>query len=177
MTFIKCICSCGRDCRLIFWQNHYPGVIMSAMASQITSLTSVYSIAQIKEYIKAPRQWLFVRGIHRCPVNSPHKGPATWKMFTFDDVIMYANPFAVTTSIINTTQYFVVLLWWLQQPRHKTTIWGLWCQKQVSQVGIRDCTQQYSVRCNYLSMSEIPSSGAEVHIRDKKNNMYSVKTQ
>ena len=30
----------------------------------------------------------FVRGIHRWPVNSPHKGPVTQKMFPFDDVIM-----------------------------------------------------------------------------------------
>ena len=27
-------------------------------------------------------------GIHRWPVNSPHKGPVTRKMFPFDDVIM-----------------------------------------------------------------------------------------
>ena len=30
----------------------------------------------------------FVMGIHRCPVNSPHKGPVTRKMFPLDDVIM-----------------------------------------------------------------------------------------
>ena len=30
----------------------------------------------------------FVRGIHRWPVNSPHKGAVTRKMFPFDDVIM-----------------------------------------------------------------------------------------
>ena len=30
----------------------------------------------------------FVRGIHRRPVNSPHKGPVTRKMFPFHDVIM-----------------------------------------------------------------------------------------
>ena len=30
----------------------------------------------------------FVRGIHRWPVNSPHQGPVTRKMFPFDDVIM-----------------------------------------------------------------------------------------
>ena len=30
----------------------------------------------------------FVRGIHRWPVNSPHKGPVTRKLFTFDDVIL-----------------------------------------------------------------------------------------
>ena len=29
-----------------------------------------------------------MRGIHRGPVNSPHKGPVTRKMFPFDDVIM-----------------------------------------------------------------------------------------
>ena len=31
----------------------------------------------------------FVRGIHRGPVNFPHKWPVTRKMFPFDDVIMY----------------------------------------------------------------------------------------
>ena len=31
----------------------------------------------------------FVRGIHRSPVKSSHKGPVTRKMFPFDDVTMY----------------------------------------------------------------------------------------
>ena len=31
----------------------------------------------------------FVRGIHRGPVNSPHKEPVTRKMFPFDEVIMF----------------------------------------------------------------------------------------
>ena len=31
----------------------------------------------------------FVRGIHRRPVNSPHKWPVTRKMVPFDDVIMH----------------------------------------------------------------------------------------
>ena len=31
---------------------------------------------------------VFVRGIHRIPVNSPHRGPVTRKMFLFEDVIM-----------------------------------------------------------------------------------------
>ena len=34
----------------------------------------------------------FARGIHRWPVNSPHKGPVTRKMFPFDDVIMHFTP-------------------------------------------------------------------------------------
>ena len=70
---------------------HYSEVKISAMASQITSLTivnsSVYSGAdQIKDQSSA---WLaFVRGIHRWPVNYTHKGPVTRKMYPFYDVIM-----------------------------------------------------------------------------------------
>ena len=70
---------------------HYNDVIMCAMASQITSLTIVYSTVysganQRKHQSSA--SLALVRGIHRSPVNSPHKGPVTRKMFTFDDVIM-----------------------------------------------------------------------------------------
>ena len=64
---------------------------MGAIASQITSLMIVYSIVcsdadQRKHLISA--LLAFVRGIHRGPVNSPHKWPVTRKMFQFDDVIM-----------------------------------------------------------------------------------------
>ena len=70
---------------------HYGDVILGAMASQITSLTIVHSIVysgadQRKHQSSA--SLAFVRGIHRWPVNFPHKGPVTWKMFPFDDVIM-----------------------------------------------------------------------------------------
>ena len=41
----------------------------------------------IKENIKAPRHWPLC-GEFTGPVNSPHKGPVTRKMFPFDDVIM-----------------------------------------------------------------------------------------
>ena len=73
---------------------YYNDVIMSAMASQITSLTLVYSsvysgVDQSKHQSSA--LLAFVRGIHRRPVNSPHKGPVTRKMFPFDDVIMLWN--------------------------------------------------------------------------------------
>ena len=36
----------------------------------------------------------FVRGIHRWPVDSPHKGPVPRKMFQFDDVIMLIAKFS-----------------------------------------------------------------------------------
>ena len=35
----------------------------------------------------------FLWGIHRGPVNSPHKWPVTRKMFPFDDVIMSSSQF------------------------------------------------------------------------------------
>ena len=76
----------GRLC----W-NHYGDVTMRTIASQITSLTIVYSIvysdADQRKH-QGSASLAFVRGIHRGPVNSPRKWPVTRKMFPFDDVIM-----------------------------------------------------------------------------------------
>ena len=69
---------------------HYDDVIMGAMASQITSLTTVYSTVYSdadKKKHQSSASLAFVRGIHRGPVNSPHKWPVTRKMFPFHDVI------------------------------------------------------------------------------------------
>ena len=82
----KTTCGEGRICIA-----HYNDVIMGTMASQITSLTIVYSnfysgADQRKHQSSA--SLAFVWGIHRGPVNSPHKWPVTRKMFPFDDVIM-----------------------------------------------------------------------------------------
>ena len=70
---------------------HYCDAIMGTVASQITSLTIVYTTVcsdadQSKHQSSA--SLAFVWGIHRGPVNSPHKWPVTRKMFPFDDVIM-----------------------------------------------------------------------------------------
>ena len=64
---------------------------MTTIASEITSLTIVYptfysGADQSKHQSSA--SLAFVWGIHRGPVNSPHKGPVTREMFPFDDVIM-----------------------------------------------------------------------------------------
>ena len=48
-------------------------------------------LGSIKEKIKVPCYWLFVRGIHRSPLDSPHKGPVTWKPFSCDDIIMMVH--------------------------------------------------------------------------------------
>ena len=71
--------------------SHCEDVIMSWMASQITSLTIVYSTvypgADQKKH-QSSVSLAFVRGIHQGPVNSPHKRPVMRKMFPFDDIIM-----------------------------------------------------------------------------------------
>ena len=66
---------------------HYNDVIMTAMASKITSLTIVYSGTDERKH-QCSASLAFVKGIHRSPVNSPHQGPAKRKLFPFDDVIM-----------------------------------------------------------------------------------------
>ena len=76
-------------CELIM--RHHSDVVMSAMASQITGVSIVYSTVcsgadQRKQQSSASLDT--VRGIPRWPVNSPHKGSVTLKMFPFDDIIM-----------------------------------------------------------------------------------------
>ena len=74
------------------WKNHkltmhYSDVIMNTMASGITSLaivySSVYSGADQRKHQSSASL-----AFHRWPVNSPHKGPVTRKMFPFNGVIM-----------------------------------------------------------------------------------------
>ena len=80
----KCSCPISRN-------THCSDVIISAMASQITSLTIVYSTIYSGASQRKHQSFAslaFVRGIHRWPVNSPHKGPVTRKMFPFGDAIM-----------------------------------------------------------------------------------------
>ena len=69
----------------------YCDVIMRAIASQIAGVLIVCSnfcsgADQRKHQNSAPLA--FVRGIHRWPVDYPHWGRVTRKIFPFDDVIM-----------------------------------------------------------------------------------------
>ena len=82
---------------LMTWSFHYSNFIMGEIASQITSLTIDYSTCYSDKDQRKHQSSAFVRGIHLGPVNSPHKGPVTRKMFPFDDAIMpvlnmLANP-------------------------------------------------------------------------------------
>ena len=84
---------CALPADFLDYYRHYNDVIMTTMASEITSLTIVYSTVcsgpdQRKQ--QSSMSLAFVRGIHLWLVNSPHKWPVTWKMFPIDDVIMEA---------------------------------------------------------------------------------------
>ena len=70
---------------------HYSYVIVGGTASQIIRLAIVYSTVYSgtdRRKHQSSASLVFVRGIHRWPVNFPHKRPLTRKMFPFDDVIM-----------------------------------------------------------------------------------------
>ena len=70
---------------------HFIEQEMGSMASLITSLTSAYPTvhpgADERKH-QSSVSLAFVQGIHRRPMNSPHKWPVTRKMFPFDGVIM-----------------------------------------------------------------------------------------
>ena len=92
---------------------HYNGVIMGAIASQIPSPTIVFSTAYLdtdQRKHQSSASLAFVRGIHRRPMNSPHKWPVTRKMFPFDDVIMVQARVPTKFRLITSTSNFVVII-------------------------------------------------------------------
>ena len=85
--FAECL---GRQTNITIGR-HYNDVIMGAIASQITTLTIVFSTVYLdtdQRKHESSASLAFVQGIHRRSVNSPHKWPVARKMFPFDDVIM-----------------------------------------------------------------------------------------
>ena len=82
---------CRLESGICAYTVHYSDVIMGAIASQITSIASVYSTvysgADQRKH-QSSVSLAFVGGIHRWPVNSPRKWPVTRKRFPFDEVIM-----------------------------------------------------------------------------------------
>ena len=115
------------DCSEIYW-THYTDVIMSAMASQITSIAIVYSsVFSCTDQRKHQRSasMAFVREMHRWPVNSPHKGPATRKILPSDDVIMII--------------WFVCEIFLMKcVPVHRLELWGSACDCVVTNSSRRE---------------------------------------
>ena len=93
----------------IFVEKYYNDVKMCAIASTITGLTIVYSTvysgADQRKH-QSSVSLVFLWGSHRWPVNSPDKGPVTWKMFPFDNVIMMV----LLLSIIKTRCFLQLIM-------------------------------------------------------------------
>ena len=114
---------------LMTWRNtgseqrqqwHYDDVIMTTIASQITGLTVVYSTVYSdpdQRNHQSSASLAFVWGIHRGPVNSPHKWPVTRKMFPFDDVIMDSDRILrlrgcdTVSSSMEILRYHLIPMW------------------------------------------------------------------
>ena len=86
---------------------------MGTTESQITSLTivysAVYSDADQRKH-QSSASLAFVPGIHRGPVNSPHKWSVTRKMFPFDDVIMLTDVTAASMTPVKYECKFIIMI-------------------------------------------------------------------
>ena len=101
----------------------------------------------------------FVRGIHRWPANSPHKGPVTRKMSPFDDVIMIqlGHKFAPVTTAAQMTSHY------MKQWRHRSLMHtspalknfimdsGPWGNQQNVKPSPVNCQQRSERLCNWSS--------------------------
>ena len=72
-------------------ESHHSDVIMGVKSSQITGVSivcSTYCPGAYQRKHQSSASLAFVRGIHRWPVDSPHKRPVTQIICPFDDAIM-----------------------------------------------------------------------------------------
>ena len=110
---------------------------MSVMASQISSLMIIYSTLYSGADQRTHQSYVslaFVRGIHRWPLNFPHKGSVTWKMFPFGGIIMrFVYLTAITLNDLCT---------WSRQILHvalSVECSHYWCQTGMSSCYVIDC--------------------------------------
>ena len=117
----------------------------------------------------------FVAGIHRRPVNSPHKWPVTRKIFPFHDVIMFCINHCIRVSItflciiknivgIRLSEHFVIAFYGSSK-RLYTRKFEFWllnciCSRFMTTIGIYNVGTKVVVssivlkllqRCNYIS--------------------------
>ena len=108
---------------------HCCDIIMDAMASQITSLAIVYSIvhsgADQRKHQRSA-SLAFVRGIHRWPVNSPHKWPVTRKCFHLMTLSYDTTPWAVQCFLVDICQWDNSIR--VSYPKRNALSTSLWTQ-------------------------------------------------
>ena len=112
------------------WRHNEHDSVLKSPAIAIVYST-VYSDADQRKH-QSSASLAFVRGIHRGPVNSPHKWPVTRKLFPFDDVIMLFGLISVSNrdtieygwhvksaNVIKCRECGVILFWYTE----KNTFW------------------------------------------------------
>ena len=106
-------------CWWVIWHLwHSCDVITSALVSKITSVSILGSTAcsgvDQRKHISSASLSL-VRKIQRWPVNSPHKGPVTRKIFPLDDVIMVCKlitgEYRLRYSLMCNSLAIILLYW------------------------------------------------------------------
>ena len=153
--------------------SHYIDVITNAMASQTTAVSIVYwavcSGADQRKH-RSSASLAVVRGIHRWPVESTHKGTITQKMFPFDDAIMSTTPVyckrtdKLLDSIISTKHNFRTVLLF----SHRTTL----IYDNVTGTGIRIPVTSFTNRI-YLNLYQDYGINKWLHPRKKAWGNYS----
>ena len=82
---------------------------MSAMGSHITGVSIVCSaVCSDQRKHQSSASLTFVRGIHRWPVDSTHKGSVTRKVLLFDDIIMNKVAAASWVSTVHPTMVMYI---------------------------------------------------------------------
>ena len=113
---------------------YYCDVIMGAMASLITSLTSVYSTVHSgtdQRKHQSSASLALVWGLHRRPVNSMNKWQVTWKNVSIDDVFMGTafshgqTRHSPCKCKLSFTIYMAYDMWYHQCCVHK--LWSMLC--------------------------------------------------
>ena len=145
-------------------QIHYNDIIMGAMASQITSLTIVYSTVysgagQRKHQNSA--SMAFLRWFHRWPVNSRYKWPVTRKKFPFDDVIMWK--FTIRCPNYSGSSWLIswlLMSWFLASPGYQCPwYWlcriGKFLSYKRKDFNYQLCQQISTMSCQYGGIMKI----------------------
>ena len=102
-------------------------------------------------------------GTHRWAVNSPHKGPVTWKMFPFDDVIMIQYLYTDTVQIVD---FFLRGRQGTDFPQSQC--FGCWWpadawDQGISNHGIDEVIQEYHKCVSCIMMINQSTKSAKLH--------------
>ena len=117
------------------------------------------SLSPISKRHQSPHYWLFVKGIQRWPVNSPHKGPVARKKLPFDDaIILIFNPIYLITNAS------------IHQPIHQPIHQLIRCRFQIS-FGSKTSRQRGLHVCIPV-LVYINTRGSEQNGRHFKNHIF-----